>query len=69
LIATSDDAIVVGMWCVYILRCADDSLYIGETNDIDLRVIRHNDGRASSFTAARRPVFLMRFSLVRSVRL
>jgi predicted GIY-YIG superfamily endonuclease len=46
------------MWYVYILRCADDSLYIGETNDVDFRVNRHNEGRASSFTAARRPVSL-----------
>ena len=47
------------MWYVYVLRCADNSLYIGETNDVDLRVMRHNDGRASSFTAARRSVTLL----------
>ena len=47
------------MWYVYILRCADNFLYIGEPNDVDLRVMRHNDGRASSFTAARRPVTLV----------
>ena len=44
------------MWFVYILRCADDSLYIGETNDVAARVARHNDGRGSSFTASRLPV-------------
>lgn len=55
---SADDVIVARMWYVYILRCVDDSLYIGETNDVDLRVIRHNEGRASSFTAARRPVLL-----------
>ena len=31
------------MWYVYILRCADNSLYIGETNDVDVRVSRHNE--------------------------
>ena len=47
------------VWFVYILRCSDDSLYIGETNDVAARVTRHNDGRASSFTACRRPVQLV----------
>jgi putative endonuclease len=44
---------------VYILRCADGALYIGVTNDLDLRLIRHNDGSASRFTADRRPVVLV----------
>ena len=44
---------------VYILRCADDSLYIGETDNLDLRVARHNAGRGCQFTATRRPVVLM----------
>jgi putative endonuclease len=47
------------VWFVYILRCSDDSLYIGETNDVVARLSRHNDGRASSFTASRRPVHLV----------
>ena len=46
------------VWVVYILRCADDSLYIGETNDLESRLIRHRDGMASAFTARRRPVVL-----------
>lgn len=40
---------------LYILRCADESLYIGETNDVARRVAAHNEGR-SSFTSTRRPV-------------
>ena len=47
------------MWFVYIVRCADGSLYIGETNDLDLRLLRHNEGRAAAFTARRRPVALV----------
>lgn len=47
------------MWFVYIVRCADGSLYIGETSDLDLRLLRHNEGRASAFTARRRPVVLV----------
>jgi len=41
------------MWFVYILRCADDSFYVGETHD-DQRLIQHNKGCAH--TAKRRPV-------------
>jgi predicted GIY-YIG superfamily endonuclease len=47
------------MWFVYILRCAGDALYIGETGDVPARLSRHNDGRGSSFTASRRPVRLV----------
>ena len=41
---------------VYILRCADGSLYVGHTSDLDSRERTHNDGRGGSYTAARRPV-------------
>lgn len=53
-----DDVIVVSaaMHFVYILRCADASFYIGETDDLDSRVARHQEGRACSHTAKRRPV-------------
>ena len=49
------------MWFVYILRCADGSLYIGETRDLERRVAKHADGSASAFTAARRPIVLVHF--------
>ena len=44
---------------VYMLRCADNSLYIGETANIDDRVSRHQDGRACSYTARRLPISLV----------
>jgi len=47
------------MHFVYILRCADKSLYIGETQDITDRVAKHNAGRACPHTAKRRPVELV----------
>ena len=47
------------MHFVYILRCADASLYIGETDDIEHRLARHQDGRACAYSAARRPVKLV----------
>ena len=41
---------------VYILRCADNTFYVGHTDDIRSRERSHNDGFGSSYTAARRPV-------------
>lgn len=44
---------------VYILRCSDDSLYTGWTNDIEHRVIVHNAGTGAKYTKSRRPVALV----------
>ena len=41
---------------VYILRCADGSLYIGWTSDLDRRVRQHQASRASKYTRSRLPV-------------
>ena len=41
---------------VYILRCADDTFYVGHTDDVASRVRTHNDGFGSRYTAVRRPV-------------
>ena len=43
---------------VYLLRCADDSLYCGWTVDVDKRLAKHEAGTASRYTASRRPVTL-----------
>lgn len=43
---------------VYMLRCADGSLYTGWSNDVARRLARHAEGRASRYTASRRPVAL-----------
>jgi putative endonuclease len=45
----------VGPAYVYLLRCADGSLYCGWTTDVPKRVKAHATGRASRYTAARRP--------------
>ena len=44
---------------VYLLRCADGTLYCGWTIDLGLRVAAHRDGRASRYTRSRRPVELV----------
>jgi putative endonuclease len=43
---------------VYLLRCADDSLYCGWTTDVRRRLARHAAGTASRYTRSRRPVAL-----------
>lgn len=44
---------------VYILLCSDGSYYIGVTNDIERRIMEHNEGvDSSSFTYPRRPIEL-----------
>ena len=46
---------------VYILRCRDESLYTGWTNDLEQRVAAHNTGTGAKYTIARRPVELVYF--------
>jgi putative endonuclease len=44
---------------VYMLRCADGSLYTGWSSDVGRRLQRHNAGVASRYTASRLPVELV----------
>jgi predicted GIY-YIG superfamily endonuclease len=44
---------------VYILKCADDSLYVGHASNVDDRVKVHKEGRGALWTACRRPVDLV----------
>ena len=48
-----------GNWFVYIVRCADGSLYTGITKDVARRCQQHNAGTASRYTRSRRPVKLI----------
>ena len=43
-------------WSVYLLRCADGTLYAGSTTDVEARTAAHNGGRGARYTAGRRPV-------------
>ena len=43
-------------WVVYLVRCADESLYCGITNDIEKRLIAHNSGKGAKYTKPRIPV-------------
>ena len=47
-------------WCVYMLLCADKTLYTGVTNDMEKRLLAHNGGKTGAkYTASRRPVSLV----------
>lgn len=48
-------------WIVYILECADNSLYTGITNDLERRLEEHRTGRGAKYTKHRRPL-TMRYS-------
>ena len=45
-------------WFVYLVRCADGSLYTGVTTDVARRCRQHDAGTASRYTRTRRPVEL-----------
>ena len=47
-------------WVVYILKCSDDTLYTGITNDIENRLKKHNEGKGAKYTRSRLPVKLMK---------
>lgn len=44
---------------VYIVRCADGSLYTGYAKDVKARLTAHNSARGAKYTSGRRPVTLM----------
>src|SRR3982751_4441950 len=46
-------------WFVYMVRCADGSLYTGIAKDVARRCQQHNAGTASKYTRSRRPVELL----------
>lgn len=46
-------------WYVYMVSCADGSLYTGVATDIDARVATHNSGKGAKYTRGRRPVVLV----------
>jgi len=46
-------------WYVYVLRCADDTLYCGITNDVTARIAAHAAGRGARYTRGRGPFELV----------
>ena len=46
-------------WIVYILECADQTLYTGITNNLDHRIHEHENGRGAKYTRGRAPFTLL----------
>jgi putative endonuclease len=44
---------------VYILECADNTLYTGYTNNLENRLKAHNEGKGAKYTKSRLPVKLV----------
>ena len=47
------------VWYVYMVRCKDNSLYTGCTNDLQARINTHNQGNGAKYTRTRTPVKLV----------
>ena len=47
------------MWYVYILRCGDDTLYTGITDDVEKRLAAHRAGKGAKYTRGRSPLELI----------
>lgn len=53
----------------YIVECSDGSFYTGMTNDLERRILEHNEGKKKgSYTYNRRPVVLKWFEAFTSPR-
>ncbi len=46
-------------WIVYVLECADRTLYTGITNDLDHRINEHENGTGAKYTRGRAPFTLL----------
>ncbi len=46
-------------WVAYLVRCSDNSLYCGISNDLKSRLLEHNSGKGAKYTRSRRPVKLV----------
>jgi putative endonuclease len=44
---------------MYILKCSDDSYYVGSTRNLELRLVQHQSGKGSRYTSGRLPVELV----------
>jgi predicted GIY-YIG superfamily endonuclease len=49
----------VALWTVYVVRCADETLYCGITNDLQARLAAHEAGKGAKYTRGRGPLALV----------
>lgn len=53
----------------YVLKCVDDTLYAGYTNDLEARISTHNSGKGAKYTRGRLPVECIHFEVFESKRI
>lgn len=46
-------------WTVYLLKCADGTIYVGSTTEMPRRFAEHAAGKGGAYTRGRRPVILV----------
>lgn len=51
-----DDIMNANQWVVYILQCADGTLYTGITNNLESRLVAHENGNGAKYTRGRGPL-------------
>lgn len=51
-----DTIIIKKPWVVYILQCADGTFYTGITNDLENRLVAHENGTGAKYTRGRAPL-------------
>jgi len=56
-------------WVVYVVRCADDTLYCGITNDLTARLAAHAAGKGAKYTRGRGPLELVATQRCRDKRI
>ncbi len=47
------------IWSIYMIRCADNSLYTGITTDVERRFAQHEKGKGAKYLKTRRPFALV----------
>ena len=53
---------------MYILKCKDNSFYVGSTNNLRLRIEEHNRGEGCEYTRDRRPLQLVYYEECMSIK-
>ncbi|MEI7531476.1 MAG: GIY-YIG nuclease family protein [Betaproteobacteria bacterium] len=46
-------------WFLYLLKCSDGTFYAGITNDLEKRLLAHNEGKGAKYTRGRAPLELL----------
>lgn len=49
------------IYYVYILECFDKTLYTGITNNLEKRILAHNNKKGAKYTRSRTPVTLLKY--------